>query len=166
MTIHTRICKSLEETQALASQWVQSLGPTSLKLRGATTVGLSGDLGSGKTSFVQGVARALGITDHVTSPTFILERVYPTSLKLRGASKIGSLENCLQIANCSFRHLIHIDAYRLDSASELKHLGFAELASDLTNLILIEWPERVSEGLPFGIPIIKFEFIDETTRKI
>ena len=146
----------MEETQALASEWLSSLGGRVTKLGDkATIVGLSGDLGSGKTSFVQGVANALGITDNVTSPTFILERIY----------KIVSSAN-FQFPISNFQKLIHIDAYRLDNASELKHLGFEELVQDPGNLILIEWPERVQEALPPDIQTLKFEFIDESTRRI
>ncbi|HEY4514762.1 MAG TPA: tRNA (adenosine(37)-N6)-threonylcarbamoyltransferase complex ATPase subunit type 1 TsaE [Candidatus Paceibacterota bacterium] len=155
-----QITKSLEETQALASEWVVGLAPRSSS---ASVVGLSGDLGSGKTSFVQGVAKALGVAEHVTSPTFILERIYPTShlvpLELRGASKLSS-------STAKWMHLIHIDAYRLDSPNELKHLGLAELVSNPGNLILIEWPERVAEGLPADMLTLNFTFIDENTRKI
>ena len=118
-------------------------------------MGLSGDLGSGKTSFAQGVANALGVSEHVTSPTFILERIYKLSQPLP-----------FTISHLPFVHLVHIDAYRLDNASELKHLGFEELVQDPGNLILIEWPERVQEALPPDIQTLKFEFIDENTRKI
>lgn len=150
-----RLTKSLEETQALAAEWVTSLGALGAKSR-AMVVGLQGDLGSGKTSFVQGVAQALGITDHVTSPTFILERVY----------KIDPLSHCLQISNCSFHHLIHIDAYRLESADELTHLSWDNLVADPGNLIMIEWPERVASALPKDMIMLHFEFIDETKRSI
>src|SRR3989338_3678065 len=124
MTIRTKICKSLAETQALACEWVrglevgpptkmtdlgESLGGFTAK-SGATVVGLSGDLGSGKTSFVQGVANALGVSEHVTSPTFILERIY--KLSVPKPSTYDLVPN-------TFSHLVHIDAYRLDSASEL-----------------------------------------------
>ncbi|HEY4518213.1 MAG TPA: tRNA (adenosine(37)-N6)-threonylcarbamoyltransferase complex ATPase subunit type 1 TsaE [Candidatus Paceibacterota bacterium] len=146
-----KITKSLEETQALAKEWVVGLAPRSSS---ASVVGLSGELGSGKTSFTQGVAKALGVEEHVTSPTFILERIY----------KIDPTR--LQIANCKFNHLVHIDAYRLDHAHELKQIGFDELAADPSNLILIEWPERVAEGLPKDIVTLKFEFIDDQTRRI
>ena len=139
-----RVTKNLEETQALAAEWVKGLAPRSSS---ASVVGLRGDLGSGKTSFTQGVAEALGVKEHVTSPTFILERIY-------------------KIEHANFSHLIHIDAYRLESADELKHLGFAELANDPKNLILIEWPERVEGALPNDMQTLKFTFIDENTRKI
>ena len=146
----------MEETQALAEELLKEIGNPVSDLQQATVVGLQGDLGSGKTSFAQGVARALGVAEHVTSPTFILERVY----------KIDPLSHCLQIANCSFSHLVHIDAYRLDGANELGHLGWDNLIADAGNLILIEWPERVASALPKDMQKISFEFIDETTRKI
>src|SRR3989344_8721663 len=141
------LTKSLEETQKLAAEWVASLGNPVSKM--AKVVGLSGELGSGKTSFVQGVARTLGVEEHVTSPTFILERIY----KLGGETS-------------KWKYLVHIDCYRLDSAQELKHLGFEELASEPENLILIEWPERIVGALPKDIITLKFEFIVENTRKI
>lgn len=150
------ITKSLEETQKLAAEWLTSLSARDAKLDKAMVVGLSGELGSGKTSFTQGVAKALGVEEHVTSPTFILERIYI----------ISSLPHRLQIANCSFQHLVHIDAYRLEGEHELKQIGFDELAADASNLILIEWPERVAEGLPKDMLTLKFEFIDDQTRKI
>ena len=152
--IMQRVTKNLEETQALATEWVKLLGRPLAK-SGAMVMGLSGDLGSGKTSFVQGVARALGLSEHVTSPTFILEKIYKLSQPLP-----------FTISHLPFTHLIHIDAYRLEGAQELSQIGFEELAKEKNNLILIEWPERISEGLPFGMPMIKFEFIDENIRKI
>lgn len=113
----------------------------------ATVVGLSGELGSGKTTFVKGVARAFGVTQTVTSPTFVIQKIY----KLEGQP---------------FRHLVHIDAYRLESAEELSVLGFNALLSDPGNLIIIEWPERVREILPPDIKMLHFEFINSSTRSI
>jgi tRNA threonylcarbamoyladenosine biosynthesis protein TsaE len=147
--------KSKEETQALAREWLGSLGDQVTKSRkGAVTiVGLVGDLGSGKTSFAQGVAKALGVSEHVTSPTFVLERIYQLSgstAKLRG-----------------WESLVHIDAYRLEGKNELKHLDWEKISADPGNLILVEWPERIfPEGLPSGMRVIRFEFVDDTTRKI
>ncbi|MDP2651771.1 MAG: tRNA (adenosine(37)-N6)-threonylcarbamoyltransferase complex ATPase subunit type 1 TsaE, partial [bacterium] len=99
--------------------------------RGATLVTLSGDLGAGKTAFVKAVAHVLGIEETVTSPTFVLEKIY----------QLGS-------ETPKFKRLIHIDAYRLEAGSELAQLGFDELMSDAGNLILLEWPGKVAEALP------------------
>ena len=148
----------------MATEWVPGLSGPTAKWRsdrkgreGATGVGLQGDLGSGKTSFVQGVARALGVAEHVTSPTFILERIYKLPIPK---------PNTYNLSPTTFSHLIHIDAYRLDSVEELAHLGFEELTKEKENLILIEWPERVAHALPKNMLTIKFEFIDENIRKI
>ena len=116
----------------------------------ATVLGLSGDLGAGKTTFTQALAGILGVKESVTSPTFVIEKVYDlTEPHLFG-----------------FKKLIHIDAYRLDSGTELLSLGFKELLEDQNNLIIVEWPERVADVLPQGTKILKFTFINETTREV
>lgn len=118
----------------------------------ATIVGLFGELGAGKTSFTQGLAKALGINEIVTSPTFVLEKIYKISKK----------------TGCGFERLVHIDAYRLDEPKDILKLGWEELASDPKNLILIEWPERVLSELPKDLIKIKFESVgsEEDKRKI
>ena len=78
--------KNLEETQKIAADFVKNL---SAGTNGATVVGLYGELGSGKTSFAQGLAGALGISEKVVSPTFVIEKIY-------------------ELANQKFSHLIHI----------------------------------------------------------
>ena len=95
----------------------------------ATVITLSGDLGAGKTTFTQGVARALGVNEKVTSPTFVIEKVY-------------------ELSGQKWTHLIHIDAYRLKDAHELEVLGWHEIMQEPGNLILIEWPEMVAELIP------------------
>ena len=105
-------------------------------------VALSGDLGAGKTTFAQGVAQALGVQETVTSPTFVIEKIY-------------------KLENAKWQRLIHIDAYRLKGAHELEVLGWKELVADTGNLILIEWPERVAEAIPEGATRISFEINGE-----
>jgi tRNA threonylcarbamoyladenosine biosynthesis protein TsaE len=114
--------------QAEASKFASGLIPAA---SGGTLITLSGELGAGKTSFTQGVASALGIQESVTSPTFVLEKVYELP----------------EDTGQGFARLIHIDAYRLDGADALRPLGFHELMEDSQNLILLEWPERVAEGV-------------------
>lgn len=135
--------KSIKTMNAFAADFLSGLAPTTQ----ATIVGLSGDLGSGKTTFVQSIARALGITDQITSPTFVIIKSYALKAK-------------------SYNLLIHIDAYRLESATELEALRFSELVSDPTNIIFIEWPEQVKDNLPRTMRTINFTFVDETTREM
>lgn len=135
--------KSLQETQRFAQDFIATLSLSST----ATVIGLEGDLGSGKTTFTQSIARELGIQETVTSPTFVIEKIYKTKHQ-------------------SFTHLIHIDAYRLEKAQELLHVGWEELIKNPENLIFIEWPEKVQEILPSHMKKLNFRFVDETTREI
>lgn len=113
----------------------------------ATIVALKGDLGAGKTTFVQGAAKALGITEPITSPTFVIQKIYP--LKRQG-----------------FEKLIHIDAYRLKGAHELEVLGWEETLREPSNLVFLEWPERAEGAIPKGAVELHLYFVDENTRGI
>mgnify|MGYP003404657515 CR=1 FL=1 len=115
---------SLEELQNEAIRFAQTLSP---KTDTATLVTLSGELGAGKTSFTQGVAKALGVEGSVTSPTFVIEKLYPLE---KGAGR-------------GFNQLVHIDAYRFKNKEELHVLGFDELLKNPPTLIFIEWPENI-----------------------
>lgn len=113
----------------------------------AFIVFLSGELGSGKTTFTQGVAKALGITEDVTSPTFVILKRYV-------------------ISNFIFENLIHIDAYRLKGYEELQKIRFEEYVNDPDNLILLEWPEMVEGGNIKADMLLKFEYIGDKDRRI
>jgi tRNA threonylcarbamoyladenosine biosynthesis protein TsaE len=92
----------------------------------AFVVGLSGHLGAGKTAFVKLVATELGIDEIVTSPTFVIMKIY------EGGKK-----------GVAFKRLVHIDAYRLERREELDGLGFEHVVADKNSLVMIEWPENV-----------------------
>ena len=128
--------KTLAELEEEAKRFVGTLAP---KDASATLVTLFGELGAGKTAFTKAVAHALGVEEVVTSPTFVLEKIYPIR-KLEDSRSNG--------ASSSFKRLIHIDAYRLEKGADLLPLGFDELMKDSGNLILLEWPEKVSGALP------------------
>ena len=95
----------------------------------ATVVVLQGELGSGKTAFAKALGKMMGINEHIVSPTFVIMKSYNIDWK-------------------GFKKLIHIDAYRLESESELLSLGWNKLVANPEHLILIEWPERVESILP------------------
>ncbi len=115
---------------------------------GATLVTLSGELGAGKTAFVKAAAGLLGVTDSVTSPTFVLEKIY--ILPPYG----------------EWKRLVHIDAYRLKNGSELGALGFDELMTDAGNLVMLEWPEIVADALPAPALALRFETLPDGSRTI
>jgi len=116
----------------------------------AIVVSLSGDLGAGKTTLVQEIARSLGIKENVISPTFVIMKRYGIPDPL-----------------CPYDDLIHIDAHRLESSKQLLNLGWEELISNPKNLIIIEWPELVPECiLEKGVLKVVLSHIDEQTRGI
>ena len=113
----------------------------------ATVVALSGDLGAGKTTLTQSIARALGVAESVISPTFVIMKIYETK-------------------NGAHKRLVHIDAYRLNSTDELLRLGWKELAEDPDNLILVEWPERVPEAIPGDAFRVALSHLNEDEREM
>jgi tRNA threonylcarbamoyladenosine biosynthesis protein TsaE len=95
----------------------------------AAVLALHGDLGAGKTTFTQTLAKKLGIQDPVTSPTFVVMKNYI-------------------LENQSFNKLVHIDAYRIEDVDEMRVLGFANLLEEKDTIICIEWAERIEALLP------------------
>ena len=118
-----------------------------MRLGGALQAGdvicLQGDLGAGKTTFVQGVARGWGSLDSVSSPTFIIVNVYRRGDEAR---------------------LFHMDAYRLDSMPEAEELDLDSMLAQ--GALLIEWPERIDGLVPGERLWIQFEHIDEEEREM
>lgn len=137
--------KTLAEMEEEAGRFVKTLIPNDT---GAKLVTLSGELGAGKTAFTKAVAHALGVEEVVTSPTFVLEKIYPIR-KLEDLRSNG--------ASLTFLRLIHIDAYRLEKGADLAPLGFDELMKNSGNLILLEWPEKVLDALP--VPIARISLV-------
>ncbi|MDB5187866.1 MAG: hypothetical protein JWO50_386 [Candidatus Kaiserbacteria bacterium] len=113
----------------------------------ATILALHGDLGAGKTTLVQIVAHEFGVTEVVTSPTFVIMKKYALSTG-------------------PYSTLVHIDAYRLKNSHELEVLGWSDIAEDPKNLICIEWPERVEALVPSSARSLTFTFVDEDHRMI
>ncbi|HRY30838.1 MAG TPA: tRNA (adenosine(37)-N6)-threonylcarbamoyltransferase complex ATPase subunit type 1 TsaE [Candidatus Paceibacterota bacterium] len=116
----------------------------------AIIVGLCGNLGSGKTTFMKYFAKELGITEEVTSPTFIMRRRF----RLSGSE------------NFPWKNLYHFDMYRVESTDELGPIGFDDTIANPENLVFIEWPEKIASALPRKTTKINFTFIDENTREV
>lgn len=103
---------------------------------GAVVIALSGELGAGKTTFVQALARALGVEEAVTSPTYVVMKTYP----LEGEKLSAPLRDVTK--------LVHIDAYRIEELDEMRVLGFSELLAEKNTMMCIEWPEHIAALLP------------------
>lgn len=141
------ITKNEQETKKVARLLAQEIIKKPLKTKGAIIIGLEGELGSGKTRFVQGFARGLGIRQRLTSPTFVILRRHAISDK--------------QYAN-----LYHIDCYRLNKSKELLDLDFKEIINNPQNIVIIEWAEKVRAILPMDTIWVRSEIISDKERKI
>ncbi|MBU1255467.1 tRNA (adenosine(37)-N6)-threonylcarbamoyltransferase complex ATPase subunit type 1 TsaE [Patescibacteria group bacterium] len=109
----------------------------------ALIVGLEGELGSGKTTFIQGLAKGLGIEELITSPTFVIMKRY----------------------NFPKGELYHIDCYRID-LKDLIELDFKEIINNPKNIVVIEWAEKIKDILPNNVIWMKFEYLDKNMRKV
>jgi tRNA threonylcarbamoyladenosine biosynthesis protein TsaE len=152
-TILKKHIGSLGELESEARLFVDSLVEgTYLKSHAqeiprATLVTLSGELGAGKTTFTQHIAKKLGVKDTVNSPTFVIEKIYDTDAQ-------------------KFSRLVHIDAYRLQSTEDLRGIGFDELMKSPETLIMFEWPERIEGILEKADVRITLEPLADGTRMI
>lgn len=128
-------CPSAEATRALAARIARHATP-------GTVIALSGDLGAGKTCFIQGLAAGLGVESPVTSPTFVMI-----------AEHAGRLP------------LYHVDLYRTESLDEIRALGLQELAGG-EGITAIEWAERAEPLLPARTVRVRIRGAGEEPRSV
>ncbi len=168
------ISKNLQETREIAFDLALKIQNNEFaNPNGALVIGLQGNLGAGKTTFMKSLAEALGVSETIQSPTFVIMKFYETSPRPRGLGLPLSLSTCPPRRRVGrgrgergeVGRLVHIDAYRLDSGSELLKLGWNEIVSDEKNIICIEWPERVADILDNYLRI-DFQHVSENERKI
>ena len=126
---------SVEETWALAKQLAAELKP-------GDVVRLEGDLGAGKTTFVQGLAAALGVAGRVTSPTFCLVQEH------RGAGVL----------------LVHMDLYRLRNEDDVLAIGWEDYLAEGA-IVAVEWPERAGSLIPNDAILVTFTHLDGDERR-
>lgn len=139
------ITKSAEETFRLGEKVGSNIG-------GKHIFALSGEMGAGKTVFLQGFTKGLGIKNKIVSPTFILMRSY----RMNGQGLM---------ANGQF---FHLDLYRLEGnvAKQVEDLGLLDIWQDKKNIIAIEWAEKIQDILPRETVWVRFESLDEIDRRI
>lgn len=117
-----------------------------LALKGGEVIGLIGELGAGKTVFIKGIARGLNIKNIITSPTFVLMKVY----KVKGQIK----------------HLCHVDAYRLKSAQDLIDIGIKDYLNKKNAITVIEWADQVKNILPKDKILVKIKIGKNQNQRI
>jgi len=139
------LIKSSLENKNLGERMAKRILKSSLSR--AVVIGLIGDLGGGKTTFLQGFAKGLGTKEKILSPTFVIMKKF-------------------SIFNSPFSNFYHFDCYRIEKPKEILELGFKEIISNPKNIICIEWADRIRNMLPLNSLFLIFKMIDEKTRKI
>ena len=119
----------------------------SKSLSGGQVIGLAGNLGAGKTIFTKGLALGFGIKKNITSPTFVLMKVYPVKSPI-------------------IKFLVHIDAYRIKSAENLIAIGADEYFKSPEAITIIEWADKIKKILPKKTKLIKINLQKNNHRKI
>ncbi|OGH21625.1 MAG: tRNA (adenosine(37)-N6)-threonylcarbamoyltransferase complex ATPase subunit type 1 TsaE [Candidatus Levybacteria bacterium RIFCSPHIGHO2_01_FULL_41_15] len=152
------ITNNSKETQRLAESFIFRSEILLRRTKTPRVFALFGELGSGKTTFVQGLAKGLGIKKRIISPTFIIVRNY----KIR--NKIYDLP--AGKAGLRFKNFFHVDLYRLESKNDIEGLGLEEIINDSENIIAIEWAEKIKSLLPKNRYDIRFEHLSQNKRKI
>ncbi len=134
------------ETKKIAALLAEEIKKTRNRTT-ALVVGLEGNLGAGKTTFIQGFARALGIGRRLLSPTFLIIRSY-------------------KLKTTNYKLLFHVDCYRLKKPKELAVLGLGEILADPKNIAVIEWADKIKRVLPRKTFWIKLEHGKRSSERI
>jgi tRNA threonylcarbamoyladenosine biosynthesis protein TsaE len=137
-----------EETKKLGYDIARALTlarGSAAKKNAATVFALQGELGAGKTTFVQGFLKGLGSKKRATSPTFVLMRRHTLRARRAGGQK-------------KFKNVFHVDAYRLKKPEHMAALELDVILNEPGNIILIEWPEQAKKFLPKNMTWIKFKY--------
>lgn len=132
------ISKSEEDTIAFAEYIAKQVTP-------GTVIALYGDLGAGKTVFSRAFARAIGVTENVSSPTYTIIQEY-------------KLDN--------FKYLYHLDLYRINNSRDALAFAVDEYLNDANSYALVEWPERIEDILAPDTVKIMIEHLNDSERKI
>jgi len=142
--------KNAEETKQIARQFARTIIKNEV-------IALFGELGSGKTTFVQGFAEEFGIQRKITSPTFVMIKAYPVLSE--------NFQN--KIAKRGIKSLYHLDLYRAQSHSDVATLGISDIMENPENILLIEWAQKLGPLLfSRKHTEITFTYVSETERKI
>lgn len=133
------LSKNSLETEAVAKELAASL-------QGGELVALVGNLGAGKTVFVKALAQALGVKETITSPTFVLLKIYNTKHK-------------------KIQKLVHVDCYRLEGKEDLADIGLQDYLNQPETVVVVEWANKIS-ALPERTIKVKIDYIDNDQRQI
>ena len=141
------VTNSAFQTKKLGVDLAEKILQNRKKTKRARVLALQGELGGGKTTFLQGFAKGLGIKEKILSPTFVILKKF-------------------NISNPNFKFFYHIDCYRIQKPKDILDLNFKKVVSDPQNIIAIEWADRVFKILPKNTIVINFKSNNKNKRSI
>jgi tRNA threonylcarbamoyladenosine biosynthesis protein TsaE len=136
----TFLVQNKKQTEGLAKMLAKEILKHKNNKKQSLVFGFVGNLGAGKTTFIQSFAKGLGVKSRLTSPTFVLMKKYG--------------------------NLFHLDCYRIKDYKDIMALDFAETINDPKNIVVIEWAEKIKKILPKDTVWIKFKILAKDKRKI
>ncbi|MDO8668164.1 MAG: tRNA (adenosine(37)-N6)-threonylcarbamoyltransferase complex ATPase subunit type 1 TsaE [bacterium] len=148
------ISSSEQETYLIGKEFAK-------KLTSGEILGLIGDLGAGKTIFTKGLAAGLGIRKTLTSPTFVLMKVYPVK-SFRSSERNSAESGVISRGKPQIKLLAHLDAYRIKSAEDLVAIGMNEYANRPDTVTVIEWADKIKTILPKKTRFITIGYKNES----
>lgn len=154
------LSKKTQDTEEIAKNFIKDFILRAQNDK-AFVVGLYGDLGAGKTTFMKYLAKNLGVKETIQSPTFVIMKKY----KIQNPESRIQNPASVKIPDSRFQILIHIDSYRIENDEEMLKLGWDEIISNPNNMVFVEWPEIIKDIMPPHTKIF-FEHISENERKI
>lgn len=138
------ITNSAKETQKLGQKLAKEI--LIKKRKGAFILALIGNLGGGKTTFLQGFAEGIGTKEKILSPTFVIQK---------------------RFSACAGRsNFYHIDCYRLNKPEDILELGWKEIIKNTDNIIAVEWPEKIKKFLPKNTITVEFAYLEKNKRLV
>ncbi|MBU0546866.1 tRNA (adenosine(37)-N6)-threonylcarbamoyltransferase complex ATPase subunit type 1 TsaE [Patescibacteria group bacterium] len=140
------LTNSAAETKRIASEMARQILSCKPKKK-AFLIGLVGDLGGGKTTFTQGLAKGLGVKDKILSPTFVIMKKF-------------------KIKHPRFQYFYHFDCYRFLKNKDILDLDFKKIINNPGNIVAMEWADKIKNVLPKTTTWINFDFVDNKKRKI
>jgi len=144
--VNVFLSKSPSETKKIGRDLAKKIKKDWPKNK-ACLLALEGDLGGGKTTFLQGFAKGMGIKEIILSPTFVIMKRF-------------------KIKDSRFKNFYHLDCYRLKNAKDVLGLGFSEILFCLENIVAVEWSDKIKKVLPKTAIWAEFKFVDDKKRKI
>ena len=136
------LSQSPKETQALAKNFLLQFKSFDRSL----VLALSGNLGAGKTTFIKSFIRSMGVKKRITSPTFLILRRFAINNKI-------------------FKNIFHVDAYRIKDEKDLRGINIRDVLKEPSNIVLVEWADRIKKVLPKETIWVKFKYGKERDER-